>query len=168
MKPVLEWTTDRHGMARAVVGKLHLIAWCSAPGFGCWEIVTADSRGVLAKETSGLDDADAAKRAAEAAAVELLTEALAAFGVPVSCEGEFTAHPGIGIVDGDDGEMSAAYIAAMQRTLVRFLWRSIEDQAACCCEPGDPGPDCAAWRALGFRGHFQWRRAGKALAGWVP
>ena len=57
----------------------------------------------------------------------------------------------------------AAMAADLRDALEDMLWIAIADEAACCCDPGDPGPHCRAWRALGYRGHFQHEFAARKL-----
>lgn len=50
---------------------------------------------------------------------------------------------------------------AMRAALVRLLWDSVADDAACTCEKDDPCPQCDAYRALYGR---RWPGAKKAAA----
>lgn len=45
---------------------------------------------------------------------------------------------------------SALQIRRLRAALVRLLWDSIADEAACSCSPGDLCPQCQAMQALGF------------------
>lgn len=45
---------------------------------------------------------------------------------------------------------------ALRSALVRLLWRSVADDAACSCYPDDPCPECEAMQALGLG---RWRGA---------
>lgn len=115
----VEWQEDRHGSAKALLGKLVLHAWCSAPGSGIWEVTGPAVRECLLRSSvqDNIPDLDAAKAACLAAAVDFLVSALAS--VPVDgCDGEFVAHPGAGIVDTDEGEMSADYAIRRARALL--------------------------------------------------
>ena len=58
-------------------------------------------------------------------------------------------------------------IESCQRAIVRLLWRSVADGAACTCEGDparDPCPECEAMRALGYARWIDARDAARCLA----
>ena len=64
----------------------------------------------------------------------------------------------------DDAHRCPMAADATSAALVSLLWRSVADDSACTCQPGETCPECAAMLALGLG---RWRGA-KHASGVLP